>query len=54
LVQKTPPAAAKRTSRTPSKREQEEAAREADAKPVGPMTAPVVRKVKRKKKKARR
>jgi YidC/Oxa1 family membrane protein insertase len=54
LVQKQPPAPAKRSSRTPSKQEQEEAVREADAKLVGPMTAPVVRKVKRKKKKARR
>jgi YidC/Oxa1 family membrane protein insertase len=54
LVQKQPPAAAKRTSRTPSKAEQERAVQEADAKLVGPVTAPVVRKVKRKKKKARR
>jgi YidC/Oxa1 family membrane protein insertase len=53
LVQKTPPPA-KRTSRTPSKREQEEAVREVDAKLVGPVTAPVVRKVKRKKKKKAR
>jgi YidC/Oxa1 family membrane protein insertase len=53
LVQKTPPPA-KRTSRTPSKQEQEEAAREVDAKLVGPVTAPVVRKVKRKKKKKAR
>jgi YidC/Oxa1 family membrane protein insertase len=54
LVQKTPPSPVKRTSRTPSKREQEEAVHEADAKLVGPVAAPIVRKVKRKKKKARR
>jgi YidC/Oxa1 family membrane protein insertase len=54
LVQKPEPPG-KRTSRTPPKqREQEEAAREVDAKLVGPMTAPVVRKVKRKKKKKAR
>jgi YidC/Oxa1 family membrane protein insertase len=54
LVQKQPPAPVKRSSRTPSKQEQEEAVREADAKLVGPVAAPIVRKVKRKKKKARR
>jgi YidC/Oxa1 family membrane protein insertase len=54
LVQKTPPSPEKRTSRTPSKQEQEEAVREADAKLIGPVAAPVVRKVKRKKKKKAR
>jgi YidC/Oxa1 family membrane protein insertase len=53
LVPKPEPPA-KRSSRTPPKAAAEEAAAESDAKPVGPMTAPVVRKVKRKKRKARR
>ena len=58
LLPKAPVGAAtlpKRSSRTPPKAEPEPAAaEEPDAKLVGPVTAPVVRKVKRKKRKARR